>query len=137
MTDKQSGKKHSNLGELTKTGGPGRPVGSRNKVPANLRNDLMTVYEQLGGIEGMREWAKKSDRNRTVFYKILASTLPRQLAVSAKVDNYSGLEKLSDEELIAIIKNGEALVEETIDETKLIKEGSPSVRETEGDSEAR
>jgi len=28
-------------------------------------------------------------------------------------------------------------VEETIDETKLIKEGSPSVRETEGDSEAR
>ena len=137
MTDKQSGKKHSNLGELTKTGGPGRPVGSRNKVPANLRNDLMTVYEQLGGIEGMREWAKKSDRNRTVFYKILASTLPRQLAVSAKVDNYSGLEKLSDEGLIAIIKNGEALVEETIDETKLIKEGSPSVRETGGDSEAR
>jgi hypothetical protein len=125
MADKQSGIKPSNLGELTRTGGPGRPMGSKNRVPANLRNDLITVYEQLGGIEGMRDWAKKNDRNRTVFYKILASTLPRQVAVSAKVDNYHGLEKLSDEELIVIIKNGEALVGEIIDETKLIeKEGS-------------
>ena len=52
---KQTDKKPNNLGELVKTGGPGRPLGSKNRVPANLRNDLITVYEQLGGIQGMGE----------------------------------------------------------------------------------
>ena len=104
MTDKQSEKKHSNLGELTKTGGPGRPVGSRNKVPANLRNDLITVYEELGGIEGMVEWAKAKEGNRALFYRILASTLPRQVAVSARLEYQHDLSKLSDDELMDIIE---------------------------------
>jgi hypothetical protein len=103
-SDKQSGIKLSNLGELTRTGGPGRPVGSKNKVPANLRDDLVTVYEKLGGIQGMVEWAKAKEGNRALFYRILASTIPRQVAVSARLEYGYGLNKLSNDELMEIIE---------------------------------
>jgi hypothetical protein len=104
--DKQSGLKPSNLGKFLKSGGPGRPLGRKNKVPANLREDLITVYEELGGIQGMVEWAKAKEGNRALFYRILASTLPRHVAVSARLQHDHGLNKLSDEELMDIIEGG-------------------------------
>ena len=103
-SDKKTEEKPNNLGGLIKTGGPGRPVGSKNKVPASLRDDLITVYEELGGIQGMVEWAKAKEGNRALFYRILASTLPRQVAVSARLEHDHGLNKLSDEELMDIIE---------------------------------
>ena len=102
--DKQSGIKPSNLGKFLKSGGPGRPMGSLNKVPANLRDDLITVYEKLGGIQGMVEWAKAKEGNRALFYRILASTLPKYVAVSARLEHDHVLNKLSDEELMGIIE---------------------------------
>ena len=102
---KKAEKKHGNLGEYLKTGGPGRPVGSRNKVPANLRADLITVYERLGGIEGMEKWAREKEGNRALFYRMLVSTLPRQLAVSARFEHRNDLSRLSNEELKEIIKS--------------------------------
>ena len=104
MADKITEKKHGNLGKYLQRGGPGRPIGSKNKVPANLRNDLVTVYEKLGGIQGMVEWAKAKEGNRALFYRILASTLPRQIAVSARLEHDHGLNKLSNEELMDIIE---------------------------------
>ena len=101
MADKITEKKHGNLGKYLQRGGPGRPLGSKNRVPANLRNDLITVYEKLGGIQGMVEWAKAKEGNRALFYRILASTLPKYVAVSA---HDHGLNKLSDEELMDIIE---------------------------------
>ena len=110
--DKQSGIKPSNLGKFLKSGGPGRPMGSLNKVPANLRDDLITVYEKLGGIQGMVEWAKAKEGNRALFYRILASTLPRQIAVSARLEHDHGLNKLSNEELMDIIEGAKRSNEE-------------------------
>ena len=104
MADKITEKKHGNLGKYLQIGGPGRPMGSLNKVPANLRDDLITVYEKLGGIQGMVEWAKAKEGNRALFYRILASTLPRQVAVSARLEHDYGLNKLSDDELMEIIE---------------------------------
>jgi hypothetical protein len=101
---KQTQKKPNNLGELVRTGGPGRPVGSKNKVPAELRTQMQAVFDNVGGIDGMTAWAQRSDGNRTAFYKILASTLPRQVAVSARLEHDHGLNKLSDEELMDIIE---------------------------------
>jgi hypothetical protein len=104
-SDKQTEKKQGNLGELTITGGPGRPVGSQNKVPANLRADLMTVYERLGGIRGMERWAKAKEANMALFYRMLIATLPRQLAVRGQFEFRSDLSRLSEEELIEIIQS--------------------------------
>ena len=52
----------------------------------------------------MVEWAKAKEGNRALFYRILASTLPRQVAVSARLEHDYGLNKLSDEELMGIIE---------------------------------
>jgi hypothetical protein len=103
--DKKSEEKPSNLGKFLKSGGPGRPVGSLNKVPAELRAKIQAVFDNLGGVDGMTAWARRSDSNLTAFYKIVATTLPRQLAV-AQVGHSHGLEKLSDQELLDII-NGQ------------------------------
>jgi hypothetical protein len=115
----------NNLGNWLKTGGKGRVPGSKNRITANIKADIEAVFKMLGGRKSMAEWAKRSDKNRALFYRMVVSILPKELAVSAKINHSTGLEKLSDEELIAIIKRGGAMVGETIDETKLIKEGSP------------
>ena len=112
ITDKLTEKKQGNLGKYLQRGGPGRPLGSKNRVPANLRNDLITVYEKLGGIQGMVEWAKAKEGNRALFYRILASTLPRQIAVSARLEHDHGLNKLSNEELMDIIEGAKRSNEE-------------------------
>ena len=104
-SDKQTEKKQSNLGQYLQTGGPGRPVGSKNRVPANLRADLMTVYERLGGIEGMEKWAREKAGNLALFYRMLVSTLPRQLAVSARFEHRNDLSRLSEAALIEIIQS--------------------------------
>ena len=52
----------------------------------------------------MVEWAKAKEGNRALFYRILASTLPRQVAVSARLEHDHGLNKLSNEELMDIIE---------------------------------
>ena len=111
MTNKITEKKQGNLGKYLQKGGPGRPIGSRNKVPASLRDDLIAVYEELGGIQGMVEWAKAKEGNRALFYRILASTLPRQVAVSARMEHQHSLSKLSDDELIEIIEGGKRSIE--------------------------
>ena len=124
-SDKLTGKRPNNLGNWLKTGGKGRVPGSKNRITANIKADIEAVFKMLGGRKSMAESAKRSDKNRALFYRMVVSILPKELAVSAKINHSTGLEKLSDEELIAIIKRGGAMVGETIDETKLIeKEGS-------------
>jgi hypothetical protein len=103
---KEVGKRPNNLGKWLETGGKGRVPGSKNKLPAELRAKIQAVFDNLGGIDGMTAWAQRSDGNRTAFYKIVASTLPRQLAVSAQIGRSDGLDKLSDQELLDII-NGQ------------------------------
>jgi len=106
-------KRSSNLGQYVKTGGPGRPVGSKNKIPGDLRADIMTVFEQLGGVEGMVAWAKKSNANRGQFYgQILAKILPREITGGLSVDHrhahlLATLEGMSDHELEQYIKGAE------------------------------
>ena len=121
---KEVGKRPNNLGKWLETGGKGRVPGSKNRITANIKADIEAVFKMLGGRKSMAEWAKRSDKNRALFYRMVVSVLPKELAVSAKINHSTGLEKLSDEELIAIIKRGGAMVGETIGETKLIKEGS-------------
>jgi len=103
----------SNLGEYLQKGGPGRPVGSKNKIPGDLRADIMTVFEQLGGVEGMVAWAKKSNANRGQFYcQILTKILPREITGGLSVDHrhahlHATLEGMSDAELEQYIQRAQ------------------------------
>lgn len=53
----------------------GRPAGVPNKVTTAVKEDVLEVYARLGGVDGLTEWAKSSQRNRTMFYGWMMSKL--------------------------------------------------------------
>ncbi len=55
--------------------GPGRPKGARNKISGTAKENIVSVFEKLGGIEGMFGWAGKNDRNRGIFYQSIYSKI--------------------------------------------------------------
>ena len=60
----------------------GRPLGSKNKIPAGTKQAAMDVFEQLGGVEAMVAWAKE---NQTEFYtRVFSKILPREVEVSGQ-----------------------------------------------------
>ena len=73
-------------------------MGRKNKIPANLKEDLVAVYEEMGGFKGMLAWASRNDRGREKFYGWLVALLPKQVAVSGTVSHEQA------KELINIIK---------------------------------
>lgn len=50
-----------------------RPVGSKNKVQACARENVLAVFNRLGGTSGMADWARK---NPNEFYRIYAKLVP-------------------------------------------------------------
>jgi len=77
-------KKHkTNLPEkYLRNGGPGRPKGSKDKF-TDLKNAFLTAFDNLGGIEGLTEWAKKNNNNKTQFYHMITKLLPKTVDVNA------------------------------------------------------
>jgi hypothetical protein len=54
-------------------GKPGRPLGSKNKVSASARENVIAVFTRLGGTAAMAKWAA---HNKDEFYKLYARLLP-------------------------------------------------------------
>lgn len=79
-----------------KTGG--RVVGTPNKVTGTVKDNVIGVFDQIGGQEEMATWAKD---NRTEFYRLYAKLLPHQ--VNTDVTRSGSADNFSDEELTAII----------------------------------
>jgi len=77
--------------------GPGRPIGSVNKLGKQAKENIVDVFNGLGGTEAMTRWAK---RNRTEFYKLYARLIPVYL--HAAVDVRHAVE-YSDDELARIV----------------------------------
>lgn len=60
------------------SGGPGRPRGEPNKVGAELKGDIVTAYEQRGGIKwlhGLKD---------TLFVRLLEKIMPREIAADIR-----------------------------------------------------
>lgn len=67
---------------------PGRPAGTPNKVSAQAKDNILQVFQRLGGVTEMTKWAKA---NKTIFYsRIYARLLPKDVTVGAD----AGLEDL-------------------------------------------
>lgn len=58
-----------------KTGG--RTKGTPNKLSGTVKDNVIQVFDQIGGTQKMAEWAAE---NPTHFYNIYAKILPMQLA---------------------------------------------------------
>lgn len=59
-----------------------RPLGSKNKVPLTVRNEIIAVYEELGGRQGMAKWAQKDP---ATFYRLYCQMAPKEVALSGEV----------------------------------------------------
>lgn len=73
-------KEKSNHGGLR--AGAGRPKGSTNKIPRVAKENIIQAFEELGGIEGLVNWAKADPKNQGDFYKIYGRLLPIENNVS-------------------------------------------------------
>lgn len=60
-----------------KTGG--RQKGTPNKLNATAKDNIASVFNQLGGTASMADWARE---NRGEFYKIYARLLPIDAQIS-------------------------------------------------------
>ena len=59
--------------------GSGRKPGVPNKMSATVKQNVIEVFEQLGGVEHMKQWAIDNPNN---FYNIYAKILPTQTEIS-------------------------------------------------------
>lgn len=58
--------------------GSGRKAGVPNKMSATVKENVISVFDALGGIEHMKEWATENPNN---FYNIYAKILPTQTEI--------------------------------------------------------
>jgi hypothetical protein len=72
MNEKQSTK--SNRGG--KRENAGRPAGVPNKLSGTVKDNVVQVFEDIGGLSFMATWAKE---NPNQFFNIYAKLLPLQL----------------------------------------------------------
>ena len=62
--------------------GAGRPKGATNKIPRVAKENIIRAFEDLGGIEGLVNWAKLDAKNQGEFYKIYGRLLPIENNIS-------------------------------------------------------
>jgi hypothetical protein len=62
----------------------GRPKGVQNKVSGTVKDNMLAVFNRLGGTSKMAEWA---EANLTEFYKLYARLIPTDVKLSGDADN--------------------------------------------------
>ena len=72
MSEKQSN--NSNRGG--KRNGAGRKPGVPNKLSATVKDNIIEVFDRIGGVENMAVWALE---NQTQFFNLYAKLLPLQV----------------------------------------------------------
>lgn len=56
----------------------GRPKGVANKTTTKMREALLQVYDNIGGVKAMTAWAME-EKNKTDFYKIITKLIPVEI----------------------------------------------------------
>lgn len=56
-----------------------RPKGSKNKIGVRAKDNVVSVFDRLGGVEGMVKWAQE---NETEFYKMYAKLIPTDITIN-------------------------------------------------------
>ena len=82
---------HENLEEAKSSwggsrAGAGRPKGATNKIPKQVKENIVAVFDELGGLDGMVDWAKSDPKNQTEFYRFYARLAPIEQKVTGDPD---------------------------------------------------
>ena len=65
--------------------GLGRPRGSKNKF-TSLKDAFLNAFEEIGGQKELASWAKQQ-KNRAVFYQIIAKMLPNKTELEGEIEH--------------------------------------------------
>lgn len=87
----------------------GRPKGAKNKITANVKENIISVFTRLGGTAAMAKWAGE---NLTEYYKIYARLAPTQVEVDVE---HRDATALTDAELAAIAAGSGSSLDESPD----------------------
>lgn len=60
-------------------GGPGRPPGQANKTTLIVKEAFKEAFQAIGGAQALADWAARSEKNRTEFYKLAARLIPTEI----------------------------------------------------------
>lgn len=82
---------------LPEGGSPGRPKGSQDRISRTVKENILTVFDGIGGTKAMINWAR---RNKTEFYKLYARLMPTQITATVDLRDAS---EFTDSELAQII----------------------------------
>lgn len=63
--------------------GPGRPKGTPNKTSKTAKENIMAVFEGMGGTITMQAWA---NANRSDFYKIYGRLIPTDVKIDPEAN---------------------------------------------------
>jgi len=136
LKTKEGDKRRNNLNNFGDKRSVGRPKGSKNKISLTIKDDILTVYEKLGGVKGLHKWCKDNPSHLSMFYKSMFSLLPKDINIDTNVTH--SLTKLSDADLLEIISRGSKLTKEIIDingnEKRMLTEGEVEGGGSEGSS---
>lgn len=58
--------------------GKGRPKGRPNRLSSTVKANVVAVFEKIGGVDAMAEWAK-DDKNKPDFYRIYSKLMPTEI----------------------------------------------------------
>ncbi len=75
------GNRETALKNLPEGGGPGRPLGSKNKIHGMTKEAFMSVFEQLDPSELLHDWALN---NPALFKDIWKQLLPKAVELSGE-----------------------------------------------------
>ena len=60
-----------------------RTKGAKNKVPQTVKENILCVWEMVGGREGMAKWAKQ---NPDAFYRMYGTMAPKEVIADVDAD---------------------------------------------------
>jgi hypothetical protein len=112
-------------GRFLRSGNPmGKPKGAISKI-AQLREDFLKAYQQMGGVQGLLTWAKG---HQTEFYMMIYKLLPKEIPFSDQ-----GPIDLTYDERLKLVAHGSIREEETGTAFDDVNDFEPNSEEEEQD----
>lgn len=68
-----------------KKGEGGRPRGAKNKLTIQAKEAFEKAFDEIGGWEGLANWAKQSPENMKAFYQLYSKLIPMEHSGSVQV----------------------------------------------------
>lgn len=65
-------------------GNPGKAKGKVSHITRSIQEAWQIAFDELGGADGLIEWAKQSRQNLTAFYNQYAKMLPRSASIDVE-----------------------------------------------------